>query len=160
MAKSLLTQLARSSPYCLDYLHQCSLRSTQTHASESESFTEILQTLIQCFKQVFIGIDGLDECERQERQNILNLLKNTVEKCQSQPSDRQVRILVASCGERDIEVALSKLHHRLKVTSRHIESDIRLFITIEAAKLSQKFSYDKPKQDAIVSRVITRPKGW
>ena len=83
---------------------------------------DLVCSLMQLHPNTYIVIDGLDECEKQARQEVLNILKRI-----SALRSTSVRIFV-SC--RDEDELLRSLHQypRIQLTAETQEGDIKAFV--------------------------------
>ena len=155
LAKSLIVQLLGSNANCLAYLYEKVLESGEFRAQAKQKYEEIILSMIQCYKKVWIGIDGLDECEQLERKDILSL----VHKLSAPTEDESdVKVFLASRAERDIELSPG-LSKPLVIKDHHLKSDISKYLQKEAQALREKFDLPEERLRSIVSLVSQRSKG-
>ena len=88
----------------------------------TDELVDLVCSLMQLHPLAYIVLDGLDECERQPRQDVLNFLKRL-----SNLGSSCVRTLV-SC--RDEDHLLRSLHQypRIQITAEVLERDIKSFV--------------------------------
>lgn len=155
ICKSLIGQLLKDNATCLEYLYDFALKSSERNASTRNAFQEILQALLSCYDQVFIGIDGIDECEPAERKRVMSLLRSLI-----QPSDQNtiVRVLVFSCAEKDIERSLSPCK-RLEVKTHHLTGSIEFYVNTRLHALNAIFKFKTPKLEEIARKIIEQSAG-
>jgi hypothetical protein len=153
--KSLIAQLAQNNQNCIDYLYAFALKSGERHAKTKKTFTQMLCSIVQCYDEVFIGIDGLDECELEERKQTIAALQGLL---QAPEQDSKIKIILCSCAEKDIERAL-KGCHRLDLKSQHLSPSIRSYIRSRLTSLNQSFKFSKSTIDGIVDKVSSRSEG-
>lgn len=155
VCKSLIGQLLKDNVTCLEYLYAFALKSCERHASTSNAFPEILKALLSCYDQVFIGIDGIDECEPAERKRLTSLLRSLI-----QPSDQEtiVRVLVFSCAENDIERSLSPCK-RLDVKSHHVWRSIESYVNTRLNALNAIFKFRALKLEEIARKITEQSAG-
>ena len=115
----------------------------------------MVQTVLKCHDDPWLAIDGLDECEPNERKEILSLITDLVE---SQEPDVALRVLVASRDEGDIERSLQRSFH-LKLNNLQLKGAIGIYIDIEAKKLGRKWAFDSVEAQGICTSVCRRPQG-
>lgn len=115
----------------------------------------MVQTVLKCHDDPWLAIDGLDECEPNERKEILSLITDLVE---SQEPDFGLRVLVASRDEGDIERSLQRSFH-LKLSNLQLKGGIGIYIDIEAKKLGRKWEFDNVEIQDICTSVCNRTQG-
>ena len=115
----------------------------------------MIQTVLKCHHDPWLAVDGLDECEPNERKEILSLITDLVG---SQDPDVGLRVLVASRFEGDIERSLQGSFH-LKLTSLQLKGGIGIYIDLEAKKLGRKWEFDNVEIQDIYTSVCNRPQG-
>lgn len=155
LAKSLIVQLLGSNANCLDYLYDKVLESGEFRGQTKQKYEEIILSMIQCYKKVWIGIDGLDECEQSERKDILSLIHNLIAPTENK-SD--VKVFLASRAERDIELSPG-LSKPLVIKDHHLKNDISKYLQKEAKALREKFDLPEERLRSIVSLLSQRSKG-
>ena len=155
IAKSLIAQLLRDNLHCWNYLHDKALQSGERHLETKHTYSEIICTLVRCYDKVYLGIDGLDECEQSERKDVLSLIHSLLD-----PSETgsDVKIFLASRAERDIENSLLSSRH-LEIRAHHLESDILNYATTKARFLCQKFQFSHEQLDPLVAAVTKQSAG-
>ena len=160
LCRSLASQLIRNSPVCLEYMYTKVLSTGAARSTSKGALQDIIHDLVGCHSDLYICVDGLDECEEAERKEILSLISRLV---QTHP-DARPRVLVAACAERDIEQSLRKSSH-LELTKLHLHSDITTYLRMTADELSKKWPIDIKKPQnlfaaEIYERVAKRPEGF
>ena len=135
------------------------LATKAARSISKEAFHDIVLDLVQCHSNLYICIDGLDECELVERKEILSLILRIVH---SNPKLGS-RVFVAACAERDIEQSLRE-SLRLALTRLHLHSDITVYLRRTAEELGRKWATNLRTSyhlcaDEIYERVAKRPEG-
>ena len=115
----------------------------------------MLEKLAIHHEQLFIGIDGLDECGESERQMVLQMIHNILQGCHM---SRNVRVFFTSRKEKDITDSLSSAH-RLEIRHYHMEKDIMGYVQVRVQHLSKKFSIQVEQQSRVVADITTRSHG-
>ena len=136
------------------------LATKAARSISKEAFHDIVLDLVQCHSNLYVCIDGLDECEVVERREILSLLSK-IAHINRQPRSR---IFVTACAERDIEQSLRE-SLRLELTKLHLHNDITAYLRMTAEELGRKWSINLGTSyhlcaDGIYERVAKRPEGF
>lgn len=139
----------------MDYLYDTIIASKESRPGSLALLKQILEELVICRSSLFIAIDGLDECEQHERSEILSVVSNVSKKCDT---EENVKFFLSSRREEDIKLSLQAAFF-LSIEPKYVESDIRAYVKLQAAKLSKKFDFDAAKEREIVREVMTRPEG-
>jgi hypothetical protein len=84
VARGLLSQLLSQDDALLSYLHDKASTSGQTTLSTASIATDLLEISIKNCDKLYVVIDGLDECERDERRQIVAFFEDL---CASLPQD-------------------------------------------------------------------------
>ncbi|KIW74701.1 hypothetical protein Z517_11471 [Fonsecaea pedrosoi CBS 271.37] len=134
LARSLIHQLAGMNEICGDYLYDTAINSTESKARGKQALTTIIQDVLQCYEEVFIGIDGLDECEKDQRRQVLDFLKGLFKL--SLP-DCSLRLFLTSQGERDIEKFMALTRYHVKIGPVHLSRDILYYVNRRSAELAR-----------------------
>lgn len=96
-------------------------KDCQRHAGIHE-LADLVYTLIQLRPLAYIVLDGLDECERHPRQDILSFLERL-----STLTKASVRTFV-SCRDEDQLLRSLQPYPRIQLTAAALESDIQSFV--------------------------------
>ncbi|KAF4626218.1 hypothetical protein G7Y89_g11943 [Cudoniella acicularis] len=155
ISRSLIAQLLKQNPTCLEYLYEKMVASGERQPSTPKLCQEILEEICLNHDLLFICLDGLDECELHERNLILSLI-GTITK--TSKTEQSVRFFITSRKEKDVERSLS-LAIRLDIKAQHVESDILSYIQSQASKLGQLFSFSAEKERAVMVEIASRPQG-
>jgi hypothetical protein len=153
--KSLIAQLVQNNQNCIDYLYAFALKSGERHAKTKKTFTQMLCSVVQCYDQVFLGIDGLDECELEERKQTIAALQLLL---QTPEQDSKVKIILCSCAEKDIERALRGCHP-LDLKSQCLSPAIRSYVRTRLTSLNRSFKFSKSTIEGIVDKIASRSEG-
>lgn len=129
------------------------LLDSQNRAEEPAdvSYAEFLIKVAKSFTQVFIIIDGLDECPEKERSEILKFIAQTVHT----PIDKACfKIFVSSRRDADINAAFSSIRTPvIELEAGKITPDIKKFVREEALRL-RATSELRIESDDLFERVI------
>lgn len=155
VARSLITQLLRLNPVSLGYLHETAVNSGERHPSTFKTYGSILEHMTSTHDSLFIGIDGLDECEKEDRCLILSLLAHVLKVSSPQA---KIKIFLTSQRMNDLENSL-KSAIRFEIKNHHVKQDIEYFVHKRALQLCDKFSLSLGKKNSITARISNRSEG-
>ena len=134
ICRSLIHQLAGNNDICYSYLYDFAANSSERLATRKQDLTKILQNVLECYDEVFIGIDGLDECEKEERSKVIKLLNELLKLPGSTTS---LYFFITSQAVLDIERFMASKAHTLKIKSEHLSSDIQCYVHGRTAELAR-----------------------
>ena len=155
VARSLIAQLLKLNPVSLDYLYQAAVESGERNPSAFKTYTDILKNISTTQDLLFIGIDGLDECEQEDRRLIISLIEN-LSKSLSPQAD--VKFLLTSQRIKDLDDSL-KSATRFDIRHHHVKQDIQNYVHIRSCQLFRKFPLGPERQKAVTIDICSRPKG-
>jgi hypothetical protein len=107
--------------------------------------------------QVFIIVDGLDECEAVERKAILTFLTNMVDHCDSSIPGR-LRVLIVSQDYKDIEKFM-KAVPTVALTSDHNKADIEEYVLARTQDIESKLGPSPAERETISKTACIRADG-
>ena len=93
-----------------------------TRSPETSDLMELIFSLMQRLPMVYIVLDGLDECERSVKQNILSFLEHL-----STLTGANVHTFV-SCRDEDQLLRSLNSYTRIRLTAAALETDIKSFV--------------------------------
>ncbi|KAA6406931.1 MAG: hypothetical protein FRX48_09229 [Lasallia pustulata] len=155
IVKSVIAQLLYKNDDCLRYLYDKAVTSPERHPSTGSVLEDLIVTMAQLHRNLFLGIDGVDECEPSERRCILSLVHNLLK---LSDTELDLKVFLASCTEKDIEESLQLSTH-LALKPHHLDSDIRSYIDIRSIELGEAFSFNRKRVHEVACKVAGRPKG-
>ena len=155
MARSLIAQLLHLNPVSLDYLHEVAVGSGERHPTIFKTYHDILENLATTHNLLFIGIDGLDECEGVDRQLILNLMHKILK---ASSSTANVKVFLTSQRMNDINESLRSAV-RFDIKHSHVSQDIQNYVHTRSSDLCRKFGYGPEKQTILTSGILSKPDG-
>jgi hypothetical protein len=141
----------------LSYVYEQAATSGQRPLKTTKCAEDVLQTALKCLGQVYIVIDGLDECNVREKSTIAAWFKNVI-KGESQDRCTPIRCLFLSQIDRETGNLL-KLVPQFSIGDVGLARDIRIFCKIEVAKVKRKFELPESECDKIVERVTNKAQG-
>ena len=155
IARSLIGQLLALNPICLNYLYERTLKSGERIPTSNHLCKDILKSLTANHEMLFIGIDGLDECEESERRHVLDLIHGILN---SSGTKRNVRIFLTSRKEKDIGKSIGSAI-QLGIKPHHLEQDIKYYVQVRSSELCKKFSLSMVEKERISAVVTKRSDG-
>ncbi len=106
-------------------------------------------------EQLFLGIDGLDECQEPERRQTLLMIHKLLK---ASKTKRNIHVFLTSRKEKDISISLRSVS-QLEIRSYHLEKDIKDYVRVRALQLSKKFSIALERQRTLTVDVARRSHG-
>lgn len=156
MLRSLIAQALTLNPACLQYLYDNMIASIEHDpSSTNELCLKLLENLVSQHDQLFIGVDGLDECGEPERQQALSMIHRLA---QGAEALKNIRIFLTSRKEKDIDISL-RSSHRLEIRPYHVGRVIEEYVRVRVRSLSQKFPIPEDLQKHIVTDIAARSHG-
>lgn len=95
VARGLLSQLLLQNTTILPYIYDAASRSGEATLTAPSLAEDLLETALKTCDRVYIILDGIDECEREKRQEISAVFKRIVESLPTENFDN-VRCLFIS----------------------------------------------------------------
>lgn len=139
----------------MDYLYEIAVDSGKRHPSTFKTYRDILEHITGAHDCLFIGIDGLDECEKEDRGFILSLLDHVLKAPSPQA---KIRIFLTSQRMSDLQKLL-KSALRFDIKPQHIQQDIENYVKRRALRLCNEFGFGHEKERSITADVSNRSEG-
>ena len=156
LVRCLIAQILALNTACLQYLYDNMISCVHRHGNSTNTLcAELLEKLALHHEQLFIGVDGLDECPCSERRQILSMIHSILK---ASKATKNVRIFLASRKEKDIRISLGSAS-RLEIRPHHLEKDIRNYIRVRVSQLSSKFDIPVEQQRPIIADIVRQPRG-
>jgi len=155
IARSLILQILQADATCLVYLYEKMVTSGERHPSTAKLLSQMLEDILTNHNPIMICVDGLDECEEQERRKFLAVVDAVIRTSSPYPI---ARFFLTSRKEKDLESSLRSAI-RLTIKPSHVEKDIISYIQTQTSKLSEKFGLTIEEGQRVATTVATRPKG-
>lgn len=105
----------------------------------------------------YIILDGLDECEKEDRKTIMSFLTALITKIDGKKPSK-VRLLVISQTEPDIRKLLERARE-FEVNANHNAQDIEVFVRAWMVKLNSRFELADELVTALEQRTCRLAKG-
>ena len=157
MLKGLLAQMIRISPELLPYVYEEVSASLERVLGSPETLMMLLETAFGAIEQLWMVLDGLDECEKKERKKILSWIS----KITSEGSPVRVQVFVTSQDKMDIQQAISSFPRcpTISLQEPGHQDDIRTYVSRKAAKRKQQFDLPIEIEQDIVHKVTRHANG-
>ena len=155
LARSILIQLLKQNGDLLSYLYDKSMSSGQVSLASGQLCRELLDVTLNSASKTYIIIDGIDECDANERKAILSCFTTIIEK---QPQPGNLRCLIVSQDENDIKKLL-QMASVVRLKNDGNKADIENFTRKWTFKIQQKFELSEEYSDLIMNIVANRADG-
>ncbi|USP81220.1 hypothetical protein yc1106_08494 [Curvularia clavata] len=157
VARGILSQLLFKDASLLSYLYEKLSTSGQVTLSLESTARELLEISLKAFEKLYIVIDGLDECEREQRQQIVSFFKDTWESVPSADKD-SLRCMFISQDD-DISRKDFAAMSSIKITESHTRKDITHFVAARSMIIKQKFDLTEDRKQWIQDQVTKSADG-
>lgn len=157
LARSFILQLLNQDKSLLLYLHGEHCDSNEAVLSSIPLAQEMLKFLLSSCKSAYIVIDGLDECEREERKVITQWFCHLVESLPENAPDRLRCLFVSQddrIGTKDLQ-GLAKIN----IEPQDNKQDILVYSRVQANELRRKFDFSEEESSRIAIAVTESVKG-
>ncbi|KAI1682859.1 hypothetical protein KJE20_07591 [Pyrenophora tritici-repentis] len=157
VARVILSQLLLQDDGLLSYLYNKMSTSGQVTLSKETVAKELLEIALKAFEKLYIVIDGIDECEKDERHKIVSLFEKTWESLPQGDAD-QLRCLFVSQDDNIARKDFEKMPS-LKVTESDTQRDIVTYVTAKSLRIKTKFDLTADRQLLIQDQIIKSADG-
>lgn len=153
----LVQLLKKNKDILMPYYYKCFSNSTEATLRTHSLIERLLQISILNCPNVYIIIDGIDECERSERKKIAEWFRSLVEDSSNYRSDH-VRVMFISQDDGIARKDFSDIT-TFKIESKHNSGDIKGYCQNSAKAMQEKFELEDYEKDTIAERVHGIAKG-
>jgi hypothetical protein len=157
LARSFLLQLLNQDKSFLLYLYRKHCDSNEAVLSSMPLVQEMLKFLLSSCKSAYIIIDGLDECEREERKLITQWFRHLVESLPESAPDR-LRCLFVSQDDRIGSKDLQGIA-KIKIEPQDNMQDVLIYSRVQANELRRQFHFSEEESSRIAIGVSESVKG-
>ena len=154
IARGFLAQLLRQNDDLLPYLFEKCCQSGEAVLESGILSRHLLECALQTCEQVYIVIDGLDECDRNEKRAILSFFLAISDK--GLPSFFKCLFVSRDDGY------IGKFLHKfptIRISAADNREDIQNYVNIWARKIQNKFGLADTESEAIFSAVVSNANG-
>ncbi|KAH9204090.1 hypothetical protein DL95DRAFT_418527 [Leptodontidium sp. 2 PMI_412] len=135
--KALLSQLVIQQEQLLPFYSEQEKSSGEITLHSAKLSKKLLRCILQNMPSAYLIIDGLDECDQNERRLTLEFFNDLINLCDNTKAGK-IRLLIASRDEPDIRKSLS-LATLVRIGDRDTFQDIKSYIIHRAELVEQKF---------------------
>ncbi|KAH8892450.1 hypothetical protein GQ53DRAFT_646497 [Thozetella sp. PMI_491] len=157
VAKGTVAQLLAQNQGLLPYLYEKLSTGGEATLKSPRLAEELLETALTAQSRVYIVIDGLDECDRNERKHISQWFCNIVNK-QSKKNSDSIRCLFVSQEDNTAKKDLSKITS-IKISQRDNRGDIERYVRAQERIIKVGFASHQLDQYNITDLIVARSQG-
>lgn len=157
IAKALLSQLLSQYDRLMPFYYDSAVVSGEVSMATVKSAKNLLANLLQALPKTYLVIDGLDECEADQRKMTLDFLNEQVDACdQSDPGN--IRLLVMSRNESDIKKGLA-MSTAIRMVDDDTADDLKVYIEHRVKGLQATFGLSESDRSFIEKNISDRCDG-
>lgn len=156
--KELISQFLRQKQEFIPYCYDKRMTSGDVTLNSMGLVDVMLKVFIDAIPQVYIIIDGLDECEPVERKIVLTKLSELVHYC-DRGLPGKLRVLFVSQYFKDIQKCLPGDASVIALSSGDNKSDIKEYIRLYSEKLQEKQGLDGGELERLREKIWLRSDG-
>jgi hypothetical protein len=153
VARSLLSQLLKQDDVLLPYFYQKCCASGEAVLTSIDIIEDLFLFALDNCKRVYIILDGIDECSREERKKIVQWFRKLVEDLPSSDPDRY-RCMFVSQEDGVARKDFSGLAN-IKIKIEDNKSDTDEYCRIESDKVKHRFNLPDNKAASIMKTVAS-----
>jgi hypothetical protein len=157
VARSILSQLLSQNEVLLPYLYDSASRSGESTLTTPQLAEELLETSLKSWNSVYVILDGLDECDRENRKNIVTAFRRIVESLPIENAD-QIRCLFVSQDDNAARKDFATISS-FKMSAADNQRDIDSYVATCGNKIKEKFGLSEDKTRQLVKRVAEESEG-
>jgi hypothetical protein len=157
VARGILAQLFQQDEGLLAYLYDKASTSGQTTLSTDSLAKDLLDTMTKSFHKLYIVIDGIDECDRDDRKQIVSVFEEIWESLAPDIAD-SLRCLFISQDDSPARKDFAQMAS-LKVTESDSRQDIRSYADHWSSKMQAKFALTQARQKYIEDVITEKAEG-
>lgn len=135
--KALLSQLVIQQEQLLPFYSDEEKSSGEITLHSAKLSKRLIRCILQNIPYAYLIIDGLDECDQNERRLALEFFNDIINLCDNIKPGK-IRLMIASRDEPDIRKSLS-LATLVRISDRDTFQDIKSYIIHHAELIEQKF---------------------
>ena len=154
----MIVQLLRQNEDLLPYFFDKASLSGESFPESLALTKELLETALKSLAKVYVIIDGLDECARNEEKAIISWFRSLVGSIPESDPD-SLRCLFVSQDDGDVGKLLSKIP-KITMTPANMKRDIQSYADVWSKKIQDKFDLPDSTRETIALTVSERAKGY
>lgn len=155
--RGILSQLLFQDEALLIYLYEKVSTSGEVSLSTESVAKEVVETSIKNFQKLYIVIDGIDECEREERKQIVAFFQDVWESLPQDDSDA-LRCMFVS---QDDNIARNdfKSIPSLKISEADNKGDISAYAVARSSAIQTKHKLSDDRRRWLQELIVARAEG-
>jgi hypothetical protein len=157
VSRAILAQLLSQNEALLPYLFEKASTSGQVVLESPMLTKELLETALKSSEMVYIVLDGLDECDPNEKKAIILWFKSVINALPDTEFD-SIRCLFISQDDGEVGNLLSGIP-AISIKPEDTRLDILTYATIWSRKIQKKFDLLDDKREDILTTVVERADG-
>ncbi|KAF5532222.1 C2H2 C2HC zinc finger [Fusarium mexicanum] len=154
---AILSQLVAQQDQLVPYYYDEAIRSGEITLQSVKHCKTLLLHMLQNIPKAYIIMDGLDECDDNERKAILGFLQETLSICDSL-NPAKLRALILSRDERDIRKALG-MATIIRFGQQETLQDMKVYVECKASAIQAKFKFNSADREYIEQYVLDKSDG-
>ncbi|KLP15177.1 uncharacterized protein LW94_11398 [Fusarium fujikuroi] len=155
--KSTLSQLVAQQDQLVPYYYDEAIKSGEITLQSVKHCKTLLLHMLQNIPKAYLIVDGLDECDDNERKAILSFLQETLSICDSL-NPAKLRALILSRDERDIKKALA-MATMIRLGQQDTLQDMKVYIDCKASAIQDIFRFSDADREYIEQYVLDKSDG-
>lgn len=144
-------------PHLASYFQEQRQQKTEVTLNMESTAKQLFETVAWENDRQYIILDGLDECEKEDRKMILSFLTSLISKIDAKKTSK-LRLLVISQTEPDIRRLLDRARE-FELRADHNAQDIESFVRAWMVKLNNRFDLTDELVTALGQRTCSIAKG-
>jgi hypothetical protein len=157
IARGILSQLLFEDDALLSYLYEKVSTSGQVTLSMESTAKELLETSLKTFPKLYVVIDGIDECERDERREIVSFFEKTWESLPQSDMD-SLRCMFISQDDNFARKDFANMSS-LKITESDTKQDIAAYVKARSMEVKTNLDLTTDRQDWVSDRILRSADG-
>jgi hypothetical protein len=157
VARGILSQLLFEDDALLSYLYEKVSTSGQVTLSMESTAKDLLQTSLKNFQKLYVVINGVDECERDERREIVSFFEKTWESLPQSDQD-SLRCMFISQDDNIARKDFASMSS-FKVTENDTKQDIVAYVKARCMEVRSNLDLTTDRQDWIHDKIMRSADG-
>jgi hypothetical protein len=157
VARGILSQLLFQDDALLTYIYEKVSTSGQVTLSIESTAMELLKTSLQTFRKLYVVIDGIDECEREERRQIVSFFEKAWESLPQNDND-SLRCMFISQDDNVARKDFANMSS-LRVTESDTQSDIVAYVKARSVGIKSHLDLTTDRQQWTQDQIVKSADG-
>jgi hypothetical protein len=157
IARGLLSQLVQQNTDLIPYFFEEATNSTEPILTSPPVTNKLLDMSIRNCKSVYIILDGIDECSREERKLITSWFRKIIEELPPTNAE-SIRCLFVSQDDGPARKDFAGLL-AITIRSQDNEADIEEYSSVWVGRIKEKFAISDQTSNNIVTNILKTVEG-